>query len=171
MDLRLAAAEVNVKQNLLWKQPGKKKESRLKTAACRCQCQWEAICSCFLHCCSSQIGGTVPRNVYPYAYFDTVYAVWFCYPRPVLSLPASVCVCVCQSVCQSLACLRDYSGQVQARITKFGTKVQNNLVKVPIVRWSNQPWSSRSNLTWKSEFTPFWACHHYNSLPIQARIT
>ena len=33
------------------------------------------------------------------------------------------------------------------------------------------PWPSRSNLTSKSKFTPFWACPDHNSLPIQARIT
>ena len=53
----------------------------------------------------------------------------------VLSLPASVCVCVsvCLSVCQSLACPRDNSGPVQARIAKFGPKMQKTLVNVPIV--------------------------------------
>ena len=55
----------------------------------------------------------------------------------VLSLPASVCVCVCLSVCpyvcQSLACPRDNSGPVQATIAKFGPKMQKTLVKVPIV--------------------------------------
>ena len=40
---------------------------------------------------------------------------------------------MCQSVCQSLACLRDNSGPVQARIAKFGPKMQKTLVKVPIV--------------------------------------
>ena len=67
----------------------------------------------------------------------------------VLSLPASVCVCpcVCQSVCQSLACPHDNSGPVQARITKFGPKMQKTLVKVPIVLGGNWPWPSRSNLT------------------------
>ena len=89
----------------------------------------------------------------------------------VLSLPASVCVCVCLSVCQSLACPRDNSGPVQARIAKFGPKMQKTLVKVPIVLGSNWPWPSRSNLTSKSEFTQFWACPDHNSLPIQARIT
>ena len=87
----------------------------------------------------------------------------------VLSLPASVCVCL--SVCQSLACPRDNSGPVQARIAKFGPKMQKTLVKVPIVLWTDRPWPSRSNLTWKSKFTPFWACPHHNSPPIQARIT
>ena len=38
----------------------------------------------------------------------------------VLSLPASVCLCVCPSVRQSWACPRDYSWPVSARITKFG---------------------------------------------------
>ena len=91
----------------------------------------------------------------------------------VLSLPASGCVCpsVCLSVCQSLACPRDNSGPVQARITKFGPKMQNTLVKVPIVLWTDRTWPPRSNLTWKSTFTPFWDCPHLNSPPIQAKIT
>ena len=49
--------------------------------------------------------------------------------------------------------------------------MQKTLVKVPIVLWTERPWPSRSNLTWKSKFTPFWACPHHNSLPIEARIT
>ena len=57
----------------------------------------------------------------------------------VLSLPASVCVSVCLSVCQSLACPRDNSGPVQARIAKFGPKMQKTLVKVPIVLGGNCP--------------------------------
>ena len=44
-----------------------------------------------------------------------------------------VCLSVCPSVCQSLACPRDNSGPVQARIAKFGPKMQKTLVKVPIV--------------------------------------
>ena len=89
----------------------------------------------------------------------------------VLSFPASVCLCDYQSVCQSLACPRDNSGPVQARITKFGPRVQNNLIKVPTVLWSDRPWPSRSNLRSNSKFTPLWACLHHNSPPIQARIT
>ena len=86
---------------------------------------------------------------------------------------ACVCVCVsvCLSVCQLLACPRDDWGPVQARITKFGPKMPNTLVKVPIVMWTDRPWPSRSNLSWKSKFTPFWACPQHNSPPIQARIT
>ena len=101
------------------------------------------------------------------------------YPRPVLAFGCCrclrLCVCVCLSVClsvwQSLACPRDNAGPVQARITKFGPKMQKTLFKVPIVLWTDRPWPSRSNLTWKSKFTPFWACPHHNSPPIQARIT
>ena len=91
----------------------------------------------------------------------------------VLSLPAYVCLCVsvCLSVCQSLACPHDNSGPVQVRITIFGPNMQNTVVKIPIVLWSDRPWTSRSNLTWKSKFTPFWAFPHQNSSPIQARIT
>ena len=98
-----------------------------------------------------------------------------------LSVRLSVCLSVrlsvrlslsvCLSVCQSLACPRDNLGPIQARITKFGPKMQKTLVKVPFVLWTVRPWPSRSNLTWKSKFTPFWACPHRNSPPIQARIT
>ena len=99
----------------------------------------------------------------------------FNYPRPVLAFGycrcLRLCVCVRQSVCQSLACPRDNSGPVQARNTKFRSHVQNNLVKVPIVLWSNWPWPSRSDIGSKLKFTPFWACPHHNSSPIQARIT
>ena len=75
------------------------------------------------------------------------------------------------SVRQSLACPHDNSGPAQARITKFGPNMQNTLIKGSIVLWSDQPWTWRSNLTWKSKFTPFWSCPHHNSSPIQARIT
>ena len=95
------------------------------------------------------------------------------YPRPVLAfgycrcLRLSVCVCVRQP----RACPHHNSSRVQARTTKFEQKMQNNLVKVTIVLGGDWPWPSRSNLPSNSEFTPFWACPHHNSLPIQARIT
>ena len=97
------------------------------------------------------------------------------YPRPVLAFGycrcLRLCVCVCPSVCQSLACQRDNSGPVQARIAKFGPKMQKTLVKVPIVLGGNWPWPSRSNLTSKSEFTPFWTCPDHYSPPILVRIS
>ena len=87
----------------------------------------------------------------------------------VLSSPASVGLCVC--VYQSRACPHDDSSPFQARITKFVPEMQNTLVWVPIVFGDDRPWSSRSNLTWKSNFTSFWACSHHYSSAIQARIT
>ena len=85
----------------------------------------------------------------------------------VLSSPASVCPCVYQS----RACPHDNSSPIQARITKFGPEMQNTLVWVPIVFGDDRPWSSRLNLTWKSNFTSFGACSHHYSSAIQARIT
>ena len=86
-----------------------------------------------------------------------------------------VIACVCGSVCvcvyQSRACPHDNSSPIQARITKFGPEMQNTLVWVPIVFGDDRPWSSRSNLTWKSNFAPFWAFSHHYSSAIQARIT
>ena len=49
--------------------------------------------------------------------------------------------------------------------------MQNSLVKVPNVLQGDWPWPSRSNLTWKSKFTPFWAYPCHNSPPIQAGTT
>ena len=86
---------------------------------------------------------------------------------------------------QSLACPHDnssavpdklnislsLSSAVQARITKFGSEMQNTLVKMPIHFWGDRPWPSRSNLTWKSNFASFWACPHDNFSPIWVRIT
>ena len=88
-----------------------------------------------------------------------------------LCVCVSICLSVCLSVCQSIVCPRDNSGPIQARITKFGPKMQKTLVKVPIGLWTDQFWPSSSNLTWKSQFTPFWACPHHNSPLFHARIT
>ena len=99
----------------------------------------------------------------------------FYYPRPVLAFGHSRCLRLCDrvSLCvyQSRACPHDNSPLVQARITEFRTKVQKTLVKVPIVLGDDRLWPSRSNLTWKSNFTSFWACPPHNSLAVQARIT
>ena len=84
----------------------------------------------------------------------------------VLSLPLSVHPSIRHQVCP-----RKNPSPVQARTITFGPKMQNTLVKVPIVLGGNQPWHSRSNLRSKSKFTPFWACPHYNSSPNQAKIT
>ena len=84
---------------------------------------------------------------------------------------ACVSVCVCLSVCQSLAFPRDNSGPVQARIAKFGQKMQKTLVTVPIVLGGNWTWPSRSNFTSNSKLTPFWACPNHYSPPILVRIS
>ena len=95
------------------------------------------------------------------------------YPRPVLAIGychrLHLWVCVC--VYQSRACPLDNSSPSLARITKFGPEMQNTLVWVPIVFGDDRPWSSRSNLTWKSNFTSFWVCSHHYSSAIQARIS
>ena len=49
--------------------------------------------------------------------------------------------------------------------------MQNTLVWVPIVLGDDRLWSSRSNLTWKSNFTSFWACSHHYSSAVQVRIS
>ena len=105
-----------------------------------------------------------PRPVLAFGYFVACACVCVC-------LSVSVCLSVCLSVCQSLACLCVYSGPIQARIAKCGPKIQKTLVKVPIVLWTDWPWSSRSNLTWKSKFIPFWACPCHNSPPIELTIS
>ena len=44
-----------------------------------------------------------------------------------------LCVCPCVCVYQSLACPHDNSSAPQASITKFGSEMQNTLVKMPII--------------------------------------
>ena len=124
--------------------------SNIFNVKCSLYIQWSALILCMFH------------------------SLWHhFYPRPVLAY--GYChrlrLCVCPCVCQSLACPRDNSGPVQARIAKFGPKMQKTLVKVPIVLGGNWPWPSRSNLTSKSEFTPFWACPDHYSPPILVRIS
>ena len=92
----------------------------------------------------------------------------------VLSLPASVCLCVCLSVCVSVnpelvRAINHHAFKLEP--PNLDKKVQNNLVKVPIVLGGDWPWPSRSNLTWKAKFTPFWACPCRNSPSIKARTT
>ena len=43
-------------------------------------------------------------------------------------------------------------------VTKFGPKMHPSTGKIPIDLGVDRPWSSRSNLTLKSNFIPFWAC-------------
>ena len=90
----------------------------------------------------------------------------------ILSLPESMCVYVCVSVCVSITCCpRNNSGPLQARITKFGPKLQKTLFKVPIV-WGAIDLDLQGQIQPKNRnLPPFWACSHHNSLPIQARIT
>ena len=118
----------------------------------------------------------VPSENYFYMYIyvfifssrlhDIACKIWgYFYPRPVLAFGycrclrlcvcVSVCSCVRVCVCQSRACPHDNSPLVQARITKFGTKLQNILVQVPIVFEDDRPWPSRPHFTWKSNFTSF----------------
>ena len=75
------------------------------------------------------------------------------YPRPVLAfgycrcLRLCVCLSVCLSVCQSFACPRDNLG--------------------PVVLWTDRPWPPKSNLTWKSKFTPFELVRTFTHYPFK----
>ena len=88
----------------------------------------------------------------------------------VLSSPASVCVSVC--VCVNHLLVR----AITRDPFKLGTPNLDQRCKRPWLRtllfWGgNWPWPSRSNLTSKSEFTPFWACPDHYSPPIPVRIS
>ena len=115
----------------------------------------------------------VPLTHWPQRDVDIIFTRGQFWPSGIVV--ACVCLSVCASVCvcvrQPWACPCHKSPRVQARTTKFGQKVQNNLVKVPIVFGGDCPWPSRSNLTWKAKFTPFWACPRHNSSSIEVRTT
>ena len=63
---------------------------------------------------------------------------------------ARVCMSVCVCVRQSRGFPHDNSSSVPARTTKFGKKLQNNLVYVPIV---GGDWSCPSRSNWICSFT------------------
>ena len=98
------------------------------------------------------------------------------YPRPVLAfgycrcLRLSVCVSVC--VCGNHMLVR----AITHHPFELGSPNLDHRCKRLWLRsllfWGGDwPWPSRSNLTSKSKFTPFWVCLCDNSSPLQARIT
>ena len=92
----------------------------------------------------------------------------------VLSLPASVCLCVRPSVC---VCGKHLLVRaITHHPFKLGSPNLDNRCKRPWLRsllfWGGDwPWPSRSNWTPKSKFTPFWACACHNSPPIEVIIS
>ena len=84
------------------------------------------------------------------------------------------CCCLSLAMCVYI-CLHEYifsifvrvitHHPVQARITKFGPGVHNNLVEISIFFWGDWPWPSKSNWTPKSKFTLLWACPCRKSPP------
>ena len=100
------------------------------------------------------------------------------YPRPVLAFRYCRCLRLCVSVCLSVSVCINHKfvrvitrSPIQARITKFEAQMQKTLVQVPIVLGGDRPWPSRSNLTWKSNFTSFWACLCDNFSSVKAKVT
>ena len=67
--------------------------------------------------------------------FHSRKSVWRCHQQNGRHFVSGIvfdCVCVCVSItCSLVACPRDNSRLVQARITKFGPKMQNTLVLGP----------------------------------------
>ena len=102
-----------------------------------------------------------------------VSAIWFYTHFLSEASVVIACVCVSVPVCvyQSLACRHHNSSAIQARITNFGWETQNTLVKMPIIFGGDGPCRTRSNLTWKSNFTSLWACPHDNFSLASVRIT
>ena len=97
-----------------------------------------------------------------------------------LSLPVQTCIMlwVC-SYWETSVCVCGNHLLVHA-IThhpfKIGSPNMDHRCKRPWLRslllcGGDWPWPSRSNLTLRSKVTPFWACRHDNSSPVQARIT
>ena len=120
----------------------------------------------------SWVESTKSLHRHVYIYLDEFHF----YPRPVLAFGYCRCLrlCVCVSVC---VCVNH--GLVRT-ITHHPFKLESlNLeqrYKRPRLRsllffGDDRLWPSRSNWTWKSNFTSFWACPPHNSSAVQARIT
>ena len=98
----------------------------------------------------------------------------YCFVHEASFLPSGIvvaCFCVSVRVCGKylLVCV------ITHHPFKVGSPNLDHRCKRPWLRsllffWGYWPWPSRSNLTSKSKFTPFWACPRNNSSPVQARI-
>ena len=97
----------------------------------------------------------------------------------VLSLPVSVCLCLCLCLCVCvILCVNDLLVRTITQDPfELGSPNLYHRCKGPWLRslffgrGGDWPWPSRSNLTSHSKLTPFWACPHNNSSPVQARTT
>ena len=75
------------------------------------------------HAVSEQVAISYGNHFMAFLVIELLFLPEASFGLRVLSLPASVCVCMCLSVRQSRACLRNYSWPVSARITKFGPQM------------------------------------------------
>ena len=111
-----------------------------------------------------------PQSVCPSVYrlhgFPRITTVFF--------NPGIVVVCICLYVsvrpCVNLELVR----AITHHPLKLGSPNLDHRCKRPWLRslfWGDWPWLSRSNLTSKSKFTPFWACPCHNSPPIEVTIS
>ena len=79
----------------------------------------------------------------------------------VLSMPASVCVCMYASVCVSLCVNHLLVREITLDPFKLGSpslthQCKANWLRTLLFLWNDRLWPS--NLTWKSKFTLFCAC-------------
>ena len=94
------------------------------------------------------------------------------YPRPVLAF--GYCRCLRLSVCVSVN--PELVRAINHHVFKLEPPNLDKRCKTTWLRsllfWGGDwPWPSRSNLTWKAKFTPFWPCSRHNSSSIQAKTT
>ena len=94
------------------------------------------------------------------------------YPRPVLAF--GYCRCLRLSVCPSVRpCVNhEFVRAITHHPFKLGSPNLDHRCKRPWLRsLLFGGWPSRSNLTSKSKFTPFWACPCHNSPSIEVTIS
>ena len=117
-----------------------------------------------------------------------MHSIWQCLPLSyVLRFvtrgqfwPSGIVVaCVCLSVCPSVRVCGKHLlvRAITHHLFKLGSLNLDHKCKRPwlgsLLFWGvgDWPWPSRSNLTSKSKFTPFWACPRHDSPPIEVTIS
>ena len=131
--------------------------------------------SSYLHNGISYTGKTTSlywiRALHPMYILDfLLHCFGYFYLRPVVVACVRLCVCACLCVRQSPVCSRHNLSSVQVIITKFGSDVQNTVIKVPVV-FGVIELDLQGQIQLKSQIYPILSLSARDKSPIEVKIS